>query len=330
MQYWWVNHKQTARQEIEGQYLWSPKFESNGARSEFYNNMRRASPNDLVLSYSNGHLRFVGRVTSFALTAPKPEEFGTVGSYWNTEGWLLPVFWVPLLPPIKPSNFINQLKPFLPAKYSPISQETGLGNQKAYFARVPKSLFDVVLSRTSMDFMLLSSGGSNSLNYDVVNEILDDKLEQSISLDLSLDATTKEATILARRGQGTFRMNVEKIEKSCRLTGISTRSLLIASHIKPWRLCQTGTERLDGNNGLMLTPDADYLFDRGFISFEDNGETKVSSRVSGDDFRRLGFDSLVSLTGFSEASTPWNLQEFNPSQRGYLEFHRSQVFLNIH
>ena len=41
-QFWWVNHKQTARQEIEGQYLWSPKTESNGARSQFYNNMRAA------------------------------------------------------------------------------------------------------------------------------------------------------------------------------------------------------------------------------------------------------------------------------------------------
>jgi putative restriction endonuclease len=49
-QFWWVNHKQTARQEIEGQYLWSPKTQSNGARSQFYDNMREASPGDLVLS----------------------------------------------------------------------------------------------------------------------------------------------------------------------------------------------------------------------------------------------------------------------------------------
>lgn len=40
-EYWWVNHKQTFRQEIDGQYLWSPKRKSNGARNEFYNNMRK-------------------------------------------------------------------------------------------------------------------------------------------------------------------------------------------------------------------------------------------------------------------------------------------------
>ncbi|RWQ44447.1 MAG: hypothetical protein EOS21_00320 [Mesorhizobium sp.] len=48
-QFWWVIHNQTARQEIDGQHLWSPKTESNGARSEFYNNMRRATPGDLVV-----------------------------------------------------------------------------------------------------------------------------------------------------------------------------------------------------------------------------------------------------------------------------------------
>src|SRR5262245_33573398 len=74
--YWWVNHKQTWRQEIEGQYLWSPKTKRNGTQSEFYNNMRRASPGDLVLSYAGAQIRYVGRVAEFAFSAPKPEEFG--------------------------------------------------------------------------------------------------------------------------------------------------------------------------------------------------------------------------------------------------------------
>jgi putative restriction endonuclease len=48
-----------------------------------------------------------------------------------------------------------------------------------------------------------------------------------------------------------------------------------ASHIKPW--CEsTNEERLNGENGLLLTPSIDHLFDRGFISFEDNGELLIS------------------------------------------------------
>lgn len=57
-QFWWVNHNQTARQEIDGQHLWSPKTESNGARSELYNDMHRAAPGDLVLSYPGQAVRY--------------------------------------------------------------------------------------------------------------------------------------------------------------------------------------------------------------------------------------------------------------------------------
>jgi len=89
MRYWWVNHNQTARQEIGGNYLWSPKAERGGARSQFYDNMRQASPGDLVVSYSEQAVRFVGRVADFAFTARKPEEFGSVGANWSQVGWLL-------------------------------------------------------------------------------------------------------------------------------------------------------------------------------------------------------------------------------------------------
>jgi hypothetical protein len=50
----------------------------------------------------------------------------------------------------------------------------------------------------------------------------------------------------------------------CRLTGVSDRRFLRASHIEPWRLCETNHERLDGYNGLLLTP---TFFDKGYISF---------------------------------------------------------------
>jgi len=53
MNYWWVNHKQTVRQEIEGGYLWSPKREKNGSRSQFYEFMREVRPGDLVVSFAD-------------------------------------------------------------------------------------------------------------------------------------------------------------------------------------------------------------------------------------------------------------------------------------
>jgi putative restriction endonuclease len=161
--FWWVNHKQTVRQEIDGQYLWSPKTQSNGARSEFYDNMRRATPGDIVLSYAHSAIGYIGRVAEFAFTAPKPEEFGEIGAYWNRDGWLLPVFWTTLSPPVRPKPLIRMLGPLLPTRYSPINPISGDGNQAAYLASISQSVFELVTGATSFDQYALSYGGANSL-----------------------------------------------------------------------------------------------------------------------------------------------------------------------
>ena len=55
-------------------------------------------------------------------------------------------------------------------------------------------------------------------------------------------------------------------------------AMLVASHIKPWR-SSTNMERLDPNNGLLLLANLDKAFDRGFISFEDNGQIIISTQL---------------------------------------------------
>jgi hypothetical protein len=187
----------------------------------------------------------------------------------------------------------------------------------------------VIVSNSIYDYLLLARGGLNSLNYESVVETIEDRIERRIADDLTLDDTERKSVIAARRGQGVFRANLEKIERACRLTGITTPSLLMASHIKPWRACETAKERLDGMNGLLLTPDADHLFDRGFISFEDEGEVRISPRVDREDLRRLGFDQLVfEATGMMEAPADWRTDSFRPEQRAYLDYHRKEVFLS--
>lgn len=326
--YWWVNHKKTVRQEVEGQYLWSPKTNKNGRRNQSYENMREASPGDLVLSYAFGKVGWVGRVTEFALTAPRPEEFRNAGAYWKREGWLVPVYWTPLTPPVRPKAMIDRLGPLLPGLHSPIGPVTGDGNQNVYLAEISGDAFAEVVAGVAFDIDALSRGGGNSLTFDVVNEVLDEVAERRVLEDAALSTTEKDTLVKARRGQGTFRRNVEAREKACRLTGITNPALLIASHIKPWRVCETAQERLDGANGLLLTPDADHLFDRGFISFGDAGEVVVSPRVSDEDMRRLGFEQLVRQRfGVNEPPSVWVTDAFQPAQNDYLAYHRRQVFI---
>src|SRR5208282_3757783 len=97
----------------------------------------------------------------------------------------------------------------------------------------------------------------------------------------------RRAVIQARRGQGIFRQRVSNVERKCRITGVSNPEHLRASHCKPWR-DSTNEERLDGENGLLLTPSIDHLFDRGFIGFEASGTLLVSPVAHLPSLERMG------------------------------------------
>jgi hypothetical protein len=58
--YWWVNHKQTYRQETDGGYVWSPKANANGAKNVSYDNLTRCLRGDVVFSYANGKISQIG------------------------------------------------------------------------------------------------------------------------------------------------------------------------------------------------------------------------------------------------------------------------------
>lgn len=94
-----------------------------------------------------------------------------------------------------------------------------------------------------------------------------------------LKAGTKVQLINARVGQGKFRTGVLKRAGGlCEVTGVDNRAMLIASHIYPWAADDaTNKDRLDPNNGLSLTPNLDKLFDRGFISFNDEGRLLIKT-----------------------------------------------------
>ena len=89
MRYWWVNQNQTYRAEVRGSFMWSPKQNANGARNQFYENMREVSPGDVVFSFCDTRIKAIGVVTGGAQTGPKPD-FGAAGSNWSREGWFVP------------------------------------------------------------------------------------------------------------------------------------------------------------------------------------------------------------------------------------------------
>ena len=142
------------------------------------------------------------------------------------------------------------------------------------------------------------------------------KLEQQIVIDPTVPETDRLAIVRARVGQGLFKERVAKIETKCRITGVENPVHLIASHCKPWRDA-TNEERLDGENGLLLTPSIDHLFDRGFIGFENDGKLIISPVAHRPSLQRMGIDTAKTV----------NVGGFTSGQKQFLDFHRNAVLL---
>lgn len=105
----------------------------------------------------------------------------------------------------------------------------------------------------------------------------------------TLDPTEREAMIKARVGQGDFRKALIARWGSCSVTGFRLPEVLVASHIKPWSRCDTRRERLTPDNGLLLIPTLDKLFDSGLISFDDRFRIMISPKL------RPGDQSLLNV-----------------------------------
>lgn len=117
----------------------------------------------------------------------------------------------------------------------------------------------------------------------------------------------------SRIGQGRFRDSVIDYWRACAATGCDEPTLLIASHIVPWRE-SSNHERLDGFNGLLLIPNLDRLFDKGWISFDDDGRILRSPQLR---------DSVAGTLGLNDGIQIKNL---HPQHREHLVRHRNDVF----
>lgn len=133
----------------------------------------------------------------------------------------------------------------------------------------------------------------------------------------NISATEKFELRASRYGQGTYKNNLIQTMDKCPFTGIKERYLLRAGHIKPWAV-SNNFERLDGFNGILLTPTYDVLFDRGLITFRDNGELLISPMINEETRKKLDL----------EEGKIYDIANSNGERNQYLEYHRRNVFKN--
>lgn len=124
--------------------------------------------------------------------------------------------------------------------------------------------------------------------------------------------TDVKRQIIARNGQFLFKQRLLNSQNKCALCEINDVNFLIASHIKPWK-DSNHRERLDPNNGLLLCPNHDKLFDSGIISFQDSGKILISNSI--DSFNLNAFNILESSSIILSSSAKKNMK-----------WHRKNIF----
>lgn len=289
MQYFFVNHSQTFQDEIGDGYLWSPKTKQNGNINWSYDNMKKVKPGDLVFSFAQTEVKAIGYATSEAYTAPKPDGFSEI---WNKTGWKVDVDFEYLKHPFRLKEHLNEFKPFLPEKYSPISLNNGNGNQGCYLAHIPNKFAAYLIDKSG-----------------VVEEIEAGTIVENYEESRT---TERSATVAQRVGQNIFKRRlIQKYGARCQLTGIAIPELLRASHIKPWS-DSNNNERLNPNNGLLLIGDVDILFDRGLITFDDDGNVLFAKKEI--------------KNYFDQRNLPRRINNIPAEAKTYLSFHREKIF----
>ncbi len=160
-------------------------------------------------------------------------------------------------------------------------------------------------------------------NYDALKTLLDfltGKVETVTDIaaiyNQNITETEKSALIKVRLGQGKFRDDLAKIHNSkCQLSYVDKLDLLRASHIKPWSKCDNDAERLDSDNGLLLAIQYDLLFDKAYISFQDDGSILISDIITDEERKVFQLNKNMQITMQSS------------KQKAYMKYHREQIFL---
>lgn len=144
-------------------------------------------------------------------------------------------------------------------------------------------------------------------------------LKKSVKLPYEMPegvtTTDIEALRKERRGQDKLRDQLEKYwDSRCAVTNVNTEEFLIASHIKPWSECESSAEKLDPYNALLLNVALDKAFDKGYITFNDNGFIILSKQWSAEEAEIMGISGNMKL------------RQVDHRHKRYLQYHRTNIW----
>lgn len=165
-------------------------------------------------------------------------------------------------------------------------------------------------TRVGIKFFLKRAGANLKL-YPELSQHAQTLNDPQVRLEADIPGITeRKGLVTSRIGQGAYRKRIiHRWEYKCAVTGFDKLDVLIASHIVPWS-DSNNNERLDVDNGILLSPTYDALFDRHLISFENSGMIVLSDVIKMDAYSKIGVSGKERIN---------NLSQYN---KKYLERHR--------
>lgn len=296
MAFFWVNLGTSYKEVATGKFLWAPAYTvgKNGKKKSNagWEPVQEVKAGDVIFCHLLGQIIYVAVATRDANAAKRPAT--RAYNQWNNDGFQVDVNLNILKPAISVTGFKATLITIHNQHCSPALFTKNGTTAQQYMVRLPLGAGALILSYL----------GDTEINI----------YEQSIGKKKGrklVAGGSREIIAQARIGQGQFRDDVLLAwNGACPVTGLAKPELLIASHILPWSLSNE-TEKIDPNNGFPFSPAVDKLFDKGYISFDDNGQLLIKSHsISTGDLKLLGLLPGVKIIGL------------NKQQKNYLAKHR--------
>lgn len=275
--FWYINFKHVDN-VLHDDYIRFLQKNNQGSANPTSQKTRRTSVGDIVFPYTHGTISAIGEIADLP----------------SNQIQQINIQWQKLLNPLILQRHLKE------TELSTFYQETDFGEINSQLGNKLLSLIE------------LTNNGIKEAIADI-NITLLEKAEEKEIERASITNTQKQQLIMARVGQGEFRFNVQKIESKCRVTGLTDKRFLIASHIKPWK-DSSNEERLDGHNGLLLSPHIDKLFDKGWISFSNDGRLLFSN------------DKILPILKIWSIDFHISIGTFTDQQKVYLNYHRVNIF----
>ena len=294
MKFFVVFQGDTYEEERDLSCLWAPKLDKRGGEQHHHKRLLDINIGDRVIHLKDRKIMAISTAIRKAYDAECPREFKRQN--FSSDGRMVDLELTELDDQINVNDIFDKIRDYLPEKYSPFIKHNGKGNQ-GYLFEISANIFNIILD-TDFDDQSTNSNNANKEPQAPKGE----STVNSISVNRRSSAHQQYFKNQLLNHWGI----------KCVLTGITNKDLLIGAHIKPWTKSNE-IEKIDKFNGLPLTPNADKLFELGYISFDNNGNILISNSIDEEDLKSLGINTKTKLNISSEHTK-------------YLEYHRTNKF----